>query len=41
MTPTDFAIQLWLYTSAIIAWLCITAPMGWQDEAGFHEGKPS
>lgn len=24
----------WLY------WLAVTAPLGWEDEDGFHEGTP-
>lgn len=36
MTLSDFAIQLWLYGIAVIAWLCIDAPFGEQDERGFR-----
>ena len=32
---------LTLTASALLtlAWLCVTAPQGWQDDTGFHYGK--
>ena len=29
---------LWLLCVAYVLWLCFTAPMGYEDDSGFHYG---
>lgn len=30
---------IWLASLAWLWWLCATAPLGWQDDEGFHRGE--
>ena len=32
-------LYIWLALSAYVAWLVLTAPFGWQDHNGYHDGK--
>jgi hypothetical protein len=34
------ALAIWLASAAYVAFEVLTAPLGWQDERGFHLGEP-
>ena len=41
MTTLIYVVGILVLSSAILcAWLVATAPLGWEDDNGFHLGDP-
>jgi hypothetical protein len=40
MTPAGYIAVMLLLCACLVAVLVKTAPMGWEDDDGFHRGDP-
>lgn len=39
MTGAFITVGFVMACAAVAIWMCLTAPEGWQDDDGYHDGR--